>query len=128
MRVLLDTHAFLWWITEDRRLSARAREVMTDGGNDLLLSAASGWEIAIKANLGRISLPIPIDRFLSEQLQRNGIGTLPIEMRHALGVHALSLLHRDPFDRLLVAQARLEKLRILTSDPQIAQYDVETLW
>jgi PIN domain nuclease of toxin-antitoxin system len=124
----LDTHAFLWWITEDRRLSARAREVMTDGGNNLLLSAASGWEIAIKASLGRITLPIPIDRFLSEQLQRNGIGTLPIEMRHALRVHAIPLLHRDPFDRLLVAQAQLEKLRILTSDPQIAQYDVETLW
>ena len=128
MRVLLDTHAFLWWITEDRRLSARAREVMTDGGNDLLLSAASGWEIAIKASLGRITLPIPVDRFLSEQLQRNGIGTLPIEMSHALRVHAIPLLHRDPFDRLLVAQAQLEKLRILTSDPQIAQYDVETLW
>jgi PIN domain nuclease of toxin-antitoxin system len=124
----LDTHAFLWWITEDRRLSARAREVMADGGNDLLLSAASGWEIAIKASLGRVSLPIPIDRFLSEQLQRNGIGILPIEMSHALRVHALPLLHRDPFDRLLVAQALLEKLRILTSDRQVAQYDVETLW
>jgi PIN domain nuclease of toxin-antitoxin system len=124
----LDTHAFLWWITEDRRLSARAREVMTDGGNDLLLSAVSGWEIAIKASLGRITLPVPIDRFLSEQLQRNGIGALPIEMRHALRVHTLSLLHQDPFDRLLVAQAQLEKLRILTSDPQITQYDVETLW
>jgi PIN domain nuclease of toxin-antitoxin system len=128
MKVLLDTHAFLWWITEDRRLSARAREVMTEGGNDLLLTAASGWEIAIKASLGRITLPVPIARFLSEQLHRNGIGTLPIEMSHALRVHALSLLHRDPFDRLLVAQAQLEKLRILTSDPQIAQYDVETLW
>jgi PIN domain nuclease of toxin-antitoxin system len=128
MRVLLDTHAFLWWITEDRRLSARALEVMTDGGNNLLLSAVSGWEIAIKASLGRITLPIPIDGFLSEQLRRNGIGTLPIEMHHALGVHALPLLHRDPFDRLLVTQAQLEKLRILTSDPQIAQYDVETLW
>jgi PIN domain nuclease of toxin-antitoxin system len=124
----LDTHAFLWWITEDRRLSARAREVMAAGGNDLLLSAASGWEIAIKASLGRVSLPIPIDRFLSEQLQRNDIGILPIEMSHALRVHALPLLHRDPFDRLLVAQALLEKLRILTSDRQVAQYDVETLW
>jgi PIN domain nuclease of toxin-antitoxin system len=128
MRVLLDTHAFLWWITEDRRLSARARKVLADGGNGLLLSAASGWEIAIKASLGRITLPIPIDRFLSEQLHRNGIGTLPIEMSHALHVHVLPLLHRDPFDRLLVAQAQLEKLRILTSDRQVAQYDVETLW
>jgi PIN domain nuclease of toxin-antitoxin system len=124
----LDTHAFLWWITEDRRLSARAHKALADGGNDLLLSGASGWEIAIKASLGRITLPVPIARFLSEQLQRNGIGTLPIEMRHALRVHAIPLLHRDPFDRLLVAQAQLEKLRILTSDPQIAQYDVETLW
>ena len=128
MRVLLDTQAFLWWITKDRRLSARACEVMTDGGNEVLLSAATGWEIAIKASIGRIRLPAPIDRFLSEQLHKNGIGTLSIEMSHALRVHALPLLHRDPFDRLLVAQAQLEKLRILTSDRQIARYSVETLW
>ena len=128
MRVLLDTHAFLWWISADRRLPARARKLIADGRNELFFSAASGWEIAVKASLGRIQLPAPIDRFLSEQLSLNGIAALPIQMSHALGVHGLPFLHRDPFDRMLVVQAQMEKLGILTRDPQISQYDVETLW
>jgi PIN domain nuclease of toxin-antitoxin system len=128
MRVLLDTHAFLWWIGGDRRLPARARKLIADGRNELFFSAASGWEIAVKASLGRIQLPAPMDRFLSEQLNLNGIAALPILMSHALGVHGLPFLHRDPFDRMLVVQAQMEKLGILTRDPQISQYDVETLW
>jgi PIN domain nuclease of toxin-antitoxin system len=128
MRILLDTHAFLWWIAGDRRLSARARKLIADGRNELLLSAASGWEVTIKIGLGRIDLPTPIDPFLGEQLRLNGIEALPIQMAHALSVQRLPLLHRDPFDRMLVAQARMEKLSILTRDPQISQYDVETLW
>jgi PIN domain nuclease of toxin-antitoxin system len=128
MRILLDTHAFLWWIAGDRRLSARARKLIADGRNELLLSAASGWEVTIKIGLGRIDLPTPIDQFLGEQLRLNGIEALPIQMAHALSVQRLPLLHRDPFDRMLVAQARMEKLSILTRDPQISQYDVETLW
>jgi PIN domain nuclease of toxin-antitoxin system len=128
MRILLDTHAFLWWIGGDRRLSARARKLIADGRNELLLSAASGWEIALKVGLGRIDLPAPLDRFLGEQLRLNGIETLPIQMSHALGAQGLPSLHRDPFDRMLVVQARMEKLGILTRDSQIAQYDVETLW
>jgi PIN domain nuclease of toxin-antitoxin system len=128
MRVLLDTHAFLWWIAGDRRLSARARKLISDGHNELLLSAASGWEIAIKVGLGRVDLPAPIGPFLGEQLRLNGIEALPIQMTHALGVQGLPLLHRDPFDRMLVAQALGEKLPILTRDRQISQYDVETLW
>ena len=128
MRILLDTHAFLWWIGGDRRLPARARKLIADGRNELLFSAASGWEIAVKAGLGRIQLPAPMDRFLSEQLNLNGVAALPIQMSHALGVHGLPFLHRDPFDRMLVVQAQMEKLGILTRDPQISQYDVETLW
>ncbi len=128
MRILLDTHAFLWWIGGDRRLSAGAKKLIADGRNELLVSAASGWEIAVKAGLGRIELPIPLGRFVSEQLALNGIETLPILMAHALGVGQLPLLHRDPFDRMLVVQAQMEKLGILTRDPQISQYDVETLW
>ena len=128
MRVLLDTHVFLWWITDDRRVSPRASELIADGRNDLLFSVASGWEIAIKASLGRIELPAPMERFLIEQLWENRIDVLPIQMSHALHVHALPHHHRDPFDRMLVAQARLEKLPILSSDRRIAKYEVEVLW
>ena len=128
MRVLLDTHAFLWWIAEDDRLSSTARRAMADGGNTLLLSAASGWEIAIKVGLGRMDLPRPIGSFLSEQLRENQIDVLAIQMSHALRVQELPPLHRDPFDRMLVAQAQLERLPILTADASIARYDVEVLW
>jgi PIN domain nuclease of toxin-antitoxin system len=128
MMVLLDTHTLLWWIAEDARLSHRARDVMADGRNAVLVSAASGWEIAIKAGLGRIELPRPVGPFLSEQLRQNQMDVLPIQMSHALRVQELPPLHRDPFDRMLVAQAQLERLPILTADPSIARYDVETLW
>jgi PIN domain nuclease of toxin-antitoxin system len=128
MRVLLDTHAFLWWITDDPRLSARARQIIGKGENHLFLSAASGWEIAIKAKLGRLQLPEDLVRFIAEQMALNAIESLPIQMAHTLHVYRLPEYHRDPFDRLLVAQGKLERLPILTADRQIAQYDVETIW
>jgi PIN domain nuclease of toxin-antitoxin system len=128
MRVLLDTHAFLWWIVDDPRMSARASEVIVDGRNDLLFSVASGWEIAIKAGLGRIELPTPMERFLVGQLRENRIEVLPIQMTHALHVYALPHHHRDPFDRMLVAQAQVERLPILSADGRIAKYEVEVLW
>jgi len=128
MRVLLDTHVFLWWITDDRRVSARARDVLSSARNVLFFSAASGWEIAIKAGLGRIELPSPLERFLTLQLRENCIQVLPIQLSHALRVHALPLRHRDPFDRMLVAQAQLEKLPILSADARIAEYGVESFW
>ncbi len=128
MRVLLDTHTLLWWIAEDARLSHKACDVMADGRNVLLVSAASGWEIAIKVGLGRIELPRPIAAFLSEQLRQNQMDVLPVQMSHALRVQELPPLHRDPFDRMLVAQAQLERLPILTADPSIARYDVEVVW
>lgn len=128
MKILLDTHAFLWWITDDPRLSLRAREIIADGANVLFLSAASGWEIAIKAKLGRLRLPDEPERFILKQLESNAIEVLPVQMSHALHVYALPDHHRDPFDRLLIAQAQLEKLPILTADPQISRYEVETIW
>ncbi len=125
---LLDTHAFLWWITDDKRLSQRAREIIAEGRNRLLLSAVSGWEIAVKARLGRLSLPGSPEAFVPEQMELNALEPLPILMSHALHVHALPDLHRDPFDRMLVAQAQVEGLPIVTADAQIAQYEVETVW
>lgn len=128
MRVLLDTHVFLWWITDDPRLSERAREVISDGHNTLLFRAASGWEIAIRAKLGRLLVPGNLEAFIVEQLAQNDITPLPVRLSHALRVYHLPPYHRDPFDRLLVAQAQLEGLPILTSDPAIMKYPVEVIW
>ena len=128
MRALLDTHVFLWWITDDPRLSPRAREAIADAGNQIFLSAASGWEIAIKARLGKIQLPAHPGHFIAEQLALNAIECLPLRMEHALHVYTLPDYHRDPFDRLLVAQSQLENMPIITSDPFIARYAVEVIW
>ncbi len=128
MNVLLDTHAFLWWITDNDELSPRAREVITDGRNELFLSAASGWEISIKTRLGRIDFPKAPDKFLIHHLSVNGITPLSISIQHALQVLNLPDIHRDPFDRIIVAQAILEKMTILTRDAYIKRYDVSTCW
>ena len=128
MRVLLDTHTFLWWITDNKQLSATSRDVIGNSQNELFLSAASGWEMAIKARIGKLELPANFEQFIAEQLQQNAITGLPIQMSHALHVYTLPVLHRDPFDRLLIAQSQLENMPILTIDPQVGQYDVEVLW
>ena len=128
MKYLLDTHAFLWWITDDDSLSNRAREIIRDGRNELFLSAASGWEIAIKAGIGRLDLQAEPEKLIPEQMLLNEIQGLPVQMSHALHVHALPEHHRDPFDRMLVAQCQLEEMPIITSDPQIAEYEIEVVW
>ncbi len=128
MRVLLDTHVFLWWITDDPRLTVRARAVIGDGKNTIFFSAASAWEIAIKARLGKLKAPGDLRAFIAEQLALNNITPLPVRLSHALYVYVLPDYHRDPFDRLLVAQAQIENLLLLTSDLQIAKYAVEIIW
>lgn len=128
MKVLLDTHAFLWWIANDPQLSDRARAVMEDANHQLFLSAASGWEIAIKTYLGKLKLPDDLQGFVAEQLRINAIQVLPIQMAHALHLTTLPDHHRDPFDRMLVAQSQMEQLPILTIDPQIAKYAVTVIW
>ena len=128
MRALLDTHAFLWWTLDDPRIPNRAREFLADPDNELVFSAASAWELAIKAQLGKLRLPADVGQFIREQLDLNAMVTLSVELSHALYVVNLPLHHRDPFDRLLVAQSRLENLPIVTGDPLIAQYQVETIW
>ncbi len=128
MRILLDTHAFLWWISDSPELSDAAREAIADGRNAPIFSAVSGWEIVVKAGLGKLELPDSPAKFVNEQLSHNGLEVLPIHLRHALGVYGLPDHHRDPFDRLLVAQAVVERLPILTAGPEIPRYPVETLW
>jgi PIN domain nuclease of toxin-antitoxin system len=126
MTLLLDTQAFLWWVGDDRRLSKRARRAIADG--ICLLSAASCWEMAIKAGLGKLEIPRPIDRFLQQQLEVNGFSLLPASLEHVSAVADLPFHHRDPFDRLLVAQARREDLAIVSADPVFRKYGVKRVW
>lgn len=103
MRYLLDTHTFLWWIVDDPRLSSRSRAIIKEPNNEIYFSAASAWEIAIKAQLGRITFEDDPAAFIPQQIAANGFMNLPIRSEHALHVSTLPLLHRDPFDRILVA-------------------------
>jgi PIN domain nuclease of toxin-antitoxin system len=128
VRALFDTHAFLWFTTELERVSSTARDVIEDGSNYLFLSAASAWEIAIKHETGRLKLPEPAHQFVINRIFRLSLQPLNIEMGHALRAGSLPRIHRDPFDRLLVAQSQLEGLPILTSDPNIARYGVAVIW
>lgn len=109
-------------------MSTRVREFISDGENELFLSAASGWGIAIKAGLGKLSLQEDLDTFVFEQLSINGIYSFPVKMRHALRVYNLPDYHRDPFDRLIIAQAQVENMAVITADPQFARYSVEIIW
>lgn len=128
MSLLLDTHAFLWWITNSPRLSAVARAAVLSAEGPVSVSAASGWEIAIKAGLGKLDLLDDPSEVIPKQIAIHGFSVLPITMDHALRVRLLPPLHRDPFDRILVAQSLVESLRILTADPLIARYGVRTVW
>lgn len=113
---------------DDPQLSQVVRDLITDGHNELYLSAASAWEIAIKSARGKLTLPDLPEKFVAERLALHHFQALPIQLSHALRVYSLPDLHRDPFDRLLVAQAQLEIMPILTADMNIARYDVETIW
>jgi len=128
VRVLLDTHAFLWWVLEDPRLSPVARETITDPDVDVLVSPASAWEIAIKAADGRLELPEPALTYVPSRMRANAFHELPITVEHCLRTGELPGIHRDPFDRLLVAQALAEDVPLVTGDPAISRYDVETIW
>jgi PIN domain nuclease of toxin-antitoxin system len=128
VRVLLDTHAFLWWVADSPKLSADAREIIASEDNEPIFSVVSAWEIAIKVSVGKLEIPDSPEKFVTEQLSRNDLEVLPIHLRHALQAYDLPDYHRDPFDRLLVAQTRAEDLTVLTADPLIARYPVRTVW
>jgi PIN domain nuclease of toxin-antitoxin system len=126
VRLLLDTHVFLWLHTNPERVGQHLG-LIEDQRNELLFSAASSWEIAIKHGLGRLSLPEPPQRYVPARVRAIGAHALAIEHTHALAVAALKPLHRDPFDRVLIAQAGLLEVPIMTADPVIARYPVQTL-
>jgi len=125
---LLDTHTFLRWITNDPQLSPRCQQIISDPSNSLYLSVASAWEIAIKAQIGKLPLSDTPEKLIPKHLALNSFQVLPIHLDHALHLYTLPLLHRDPFDRILVAQSQRENLPILTADSLIAQYGIQTVW
>lgn len=127
MRILIDTQCWLWMALSPERFSSRARSLVEARENVLYLSAASAWEIAIKHALGKLRLPEPPVTYVPARLTALGVQPLAIEHQHALHVATLPAIHRDPFDRLLVAQAQLDDLPILTADPLIGGYDVTTI-
>jgi PIN domain nuclease of toxin-antitoxin system len=127
MKAILDTHTFLWAIAEEGKLSRRAQQIYT-GHNDLWLSVVSVWEILIKVHAGKLPLPEPAGPYLVKKLAQNRIDVLPITLDHVLKTESLPAHHRDPFDRLLIAQSIKEKWPIVTADPWFARYPVEVIW
>jgi PIN domain nuclease of toxin-antitoxin system len=127
MKALLDTHTFLWAILDDRRLSQRAQQIFT-GPNDLWLSVASLWEILIKVQTGKLPLPQPSGPYLVKKLGENKIEVLPVNLDHVLRTEKMPVLHRDPFDRILIAQSLEEKLPLVTADSIFERYDVQVIW
>lgn len=127
MKLLLDTHALIWFQAGDRRLSKAARQAIEADDAELLISAATVGEMAIKASLGRLTLPGPVETYLAEKVGQ-GYRMLAISWTHAAGVEDLPWHHRDPFDRLLVAQALSERCPVITRDRVFRKYGVEVIW
>ncbi len=128
MKLLLDTHSFLWFIAGNPNLSSTARSIIEDPANDLFLSAASIWEMAIKISLGKLKIGEPFEKLIPEQLRLNAIDILNIEIGHTCAVIALPFHHRDPFDRLLIAQSLVEKVPIISADSAFDLYPVSRYW
>jgi PIN domain nuclease of toxin-antitoxin system len=128
VRLLLDAHVALWWFNDDRRLSTPARRAIEDVSSERFLSIAAAWEMAIKSSLGKLKLPRPISRFLHEQLPRNDIQLLAIGVGDVALVETLEFHHRDPFDRLMAAQALERDLTIISADPIFNKYGVVRIW
>ena len=128
MRILLDTVTFLWAVTDAPDLSDDARELFVDPGNEIYLSSVSTWEIAVKHSLGKLPLPEPPERFVPAQRKQHGIEPLSLDEEAVLHLARLPALHKDPFDRMLVCQAMVHGLVMLTPDKLVNQYPVRTMW
>lgn len=125
--ILLDTHVFLWTQASPARLGS-ALELIEDADTKVLLSAATSWEIAVKWAIGKLQLPEPPDRYVPDRMRRSAIDPLPVLHTHALGVAALPARHNDPFDRLLLSQAIIEGIPLMTADPAMRLYGAELIW
>jgi PIN domain nuclease of toxin-antitoxin system len=128
MQVILDTNAFLWWVTDDDKLSKAARTIISEPQNTIFFSVASAWEIVIKYQLGKLPLPDPPKLYIPNRVKHYGFIILAIELKEVLRITNLATHHKDPFDRILIAQGQSQKLPIITSDKKFALYDVDIIW
>ncbi|MFN3761830.1 MAG: type II toxin-antitoxin system VapC family toxin [Anaerolineae bacterium] len=128
MKLLLDTHAFIWWDSDPARLPPQVLALCRDRQNVLLLSVVSVWEMQIKIQLGKLRLTLPLAEIIEAQRQMNNVEILPIALEHVLALENLPAHHKDPFDRLLIAQAIVEEATLVSADPNIARYDVPVVW
>jgi PIN domain nuclease of toxin-antitoxin system len=127
MKLLLDTHAFIWWDSDPAQLSAAALAALRDPANEVWLSVASVWKMVIKAQVGKLTLRLRLVDIVSQQ-QTNGLRILPMTLAHVLAVEALPPIHKDPFDRALIAQANAEGAEMVSADPVVRKYAVRVLW
>jgi PIN domain nuclease of toxin-antitoxin system len=127
MKGLLDTHTFIWWDSDPGKLSPRAVAFLRDPANTILLSVVTVWELVIKLHLGRLTLALPLPNIVAQQ-QANGLQVLPVGLDHVLAVERLPSIHKDPFDRLLAAQANVEGAVLLSADPVFQHYPVSVVW
>jgi PIN domain nuclease of toxin-antitoxin system len=128
MKVLLDTHTFLWWVADDPQISVTAKNIITNPDNDIYLSVVSAWEIIIKVGIGKLSLCEPPEIYIPTRIASNQFEILPVQISHILKINSLPNFHKDPFDRLLIAQSLVENFSLITLDSAIAQYPVQTIW
>ncbi|MEH2036394.1 type II toxin-antitoxin system VapC family toxin [Nostoc sp.] len=128
MKLLLDTQCWLWWFAQAERLNEEAITHIADENNELWLSVASIWEIGIKVAIGKLPLPDPLDSYISSRMTQLGMRSLEITASHALQAAALPLHHRDPFDRMLIAQAQIEEMTLVSADSMFNKYDISLLW
>ena len=128
MRILLDTHTFLWWVADDPKLSVNAKAIIANSDNDVYFSVVSAWEIIIKVGTGKLTLSEPPETYIPSRVASNHFEILPVQMSHILRVNSLPNFHKDPFDRLLIAQSIEENLSIVTIDNLIIQYPVKSIW
>ena len=127
MRLLLDTQSFIWWMEENSRLAEPAMTAIADRENDVFLSVVSSWELALLVQRQRIQIPAPLPEYVRSRVASNSLQVLPVTLPHTFAVFDLPAIHRDPFDRMLIAQAIVEGLVLVTSDRAITQYDVPVL-
>jgi len=128
VNLLLDTHAFIWWDSDPARLSSRALALCEDPENQLHLSVASLWEIQIKSQLGKLKLSTPLPDLVSSQQEANGLVLISVQAHHTYALNGLPAHHKDPFDRMIIAQARSERLRLVSHDGIIRKYPVDVEW
>jgi PIN domain nuclease of toxin-antitoxin system len=128
VKLILDTHAFLWFVTNDPLLSATAKALIADPANEIVISPASYWEVAIKVSIGKYPLAVPFEQFFTEGVEGNDFSILPVEIRHAAVLASLPMHHKDPFDRMIIAQAMVERIPIVSIDAALDAYGIIRIW